>query len=883
MLRGFSYYDAGYYDGLGWKRFIPFGSNLALKNPIGVLETVNKVINQYGTAGGGMSDSKWLTNATNFPILSQALDGNASFTAGYKTENDPLTVITFSDIKNYLNSAPGVFGTWDPIYYRYDNSSTRNSVDNHDMPAIGYIENYSKWSITANWLLTKSTWTNNADGDMDPLWFNYDADVDLSDNVTYGYFAAGGSPSSLSDTTDDLYEDNDYRGDASAILLPFSDSSLKCNDHDWFKLTNVSAGATINATTNFTHANGDLDLTLWNSSGIQVGLSESTNNQEGIVYTAPSTGDYYIKVYGYNGAKNSYSMSVTVMGATTPPAVEFSAASSSGSEATTPAALTVTLSAASSQTVTVNYTTANGTATAGSDYTATSGTLTFNPGVSSQTINVPIINDSTIEGDETFTVTLSAPVNATLGSIITHTYTINNDDVAAAGTIQLSSATYSVPESGPTVTITATRTGGSSEAVGISYATSDGTAAAGSDYTAASGTLSWANGDTANKTFTVLITNDTLDELDESFVVTLSNPTGGATFGSPASATVTIADDDAAPTVQFSSASSSGSEATTPAAITVTLSAVSGQTVTVNYATANGTATAGSDYTITSGTLTFNSGETSQTINVPITNDTIIETNETFTVTLSSSVNATLGTTITHTYTINNDDSYGSFQLSSATYSVSEGEGTVTITATRTGGSSGGVSFSYWILNGTATDYADYRLVYDTLNQAKGGRAYGPLIDAANNTAGSGWLSWADGDTADKFITVAIINDTLNEQNETFSVGLNTNSVSMSAVVGQDPSARPLFGSPNSATVTIIDDDTADPNSAYVNPLGTCSGKLPCYSTIQAAIDASADGATITISQGTYHENILINKTLILSGGWNSSVTTQSADPALPF
>ncbi|MCG6538005.1 MAG: S8 family serine peptidase, partial [Syntrophales bacterium LBB04] len=225
-----------------------------------------------------------------------------------------------------------------------------------------------------------------------------------------------------------------------------------------------------------------------------------------------------------------------------------------------------------------------------------------------------------------------------------------------ATSIQLSTSGYTVAESGGTVTITATRTGGSAGAVSISYATSNGTAVAGSDYTSTSGTLSWADGDTANKTFTVPIINDTLDEINETFTVTLSSPTGGATLGAPSSATVTITDDDPTPTVQFQSASSSGSEATTPAVITVTLSAASGLTVTVNYATSNGSATAGGDYTATSGTLTFNPGDTSKTISVPITNDTAVEGNETFTVTLSSPSNATLGGTTTHTYTIIDND-----------------------------------------------------------------------------------------------------------------------------------------------------------------------------------------------------------------------------------
>lgn len=229
-----------------------------------------------------------------------------------------------------------------------------------------------------------------------------------------------------------------------------------------------------------------------------------------------------------------------------------------------------------------------------------------------------------------------------------------NPQVGTPGTIALSASTYSVGEAGPTVTITATRTGGTLGIVGISYATSNGTAVAGSDYTTASGTLSWGSGDAANKTFNVSITNDTVYEGNETFNVSLSTPTGGATLGSPSSAVVTITDNDAQPTVGFQAASSSGSEGVTPATMPVVLSAAAGTTVTVNYLTSNGTATA-ADYTPASGTLTFTPGTTSQNVNVTIINDALPEANETFTITLSSPVNATLGTSV-HTRTIIDND-----------------------------------------------------------------------------------------------------------------------------------------------------------------------------------------------------------------------------------
>jgi len=188
----------------------------------------------------------------------------------------------------------------------------------------------------------------------------------------------------------------------------------------------------------------------------------------------------------------------------------------------------------------------------------------------------------------------------------------------------------------------------------VSYATSDETATASSDdYAATSGTLNWAYGDMAEKIISIPITNDRLSEGNETFLLALSTPTGGAAIGSISSAIVTIADDDPEPTVQFSSVGSSGNEETTPTPILVTLSAASGQTVTVTFLTADGTATAGSDYTAVSGTLTFDPGVTSRTINVPIIDDGVDEGSETFTVTILDPVNATLGTIATHTYTIN--------------------------------------------------------------------------------------------------------------------------------------------------------------------------------------------------------------------------------------
>jgi hypothetical protein len=199
--------------------------------------------------------------------------------------------------------------------------------------------------------------------------------------------------------------------------------------------------------------------------------------------------------------------------------------------------------------VSVNYATADGTATAGSDYTELPATvLNFADGDTTKTFNVAILDDSAYEVNETFTVSLSNALGgAKLGTPSSATVTITDND-AAPGTLQLSAANYNVAEDGGSLAVTVNRVGGSAGAVSVNYGTANGTATAGSDYTAASGTVSFGDGDTTPKFFTIDITNDSTYEGNETFTAALSGATG-ATLGTPSSATVTITENDAAPNV----------------------------------------------------------------------------------------------------------------------------------------------------------------------------------------------------------------------------------------------------------------------------------------------------------------------------------------------
>jgi RHS repeat-associated protein len=221
-------------------------------------------------------------------------------------------------------------------------------------------------------------------------------------------------------------------------------------------------------------------------------------------------------------------------------------------------------------------------------------------------------------------------------------------------TLALGASTATVAESTSAINLTVTLSAVSPVTITVDYTTANGTATAGSDYTAQSGTLTFAPGVTTQP-ISVPIANDLSDEPNETFTVTLSGPYG-ARLGAIPSTTVTITDDDAPPLVSWQGANTNVGEAAGSALVPVILNAPSAFTVTVAYATSNGTATAGSDYTTSSGTLTFAPSQTALNVSIPILNDATAEPNETVTLTLSSPTNATLGSPNPATLTIVDND-----------------------------------------------------------------------------------------------------------------------------------------------------------------------------------------------------------------------------------
>ena len=267
--------------------------------------------------------------------------------------------------------------------------------------------------------------------------------------------------------------------------------------------------------------------------------------------------------------------------------------------------------------VTVDFRTSDGTATvADGDYTATSGTLSFGPGVITASFPVVIGSGSVAKPSTIVNLELSNPsAGSVLGARAKATIVIKSTRQA----LQWGAATYSVSQAVPKATVMVKRTGRNTGTVSVNYSDAGtGTATAGVDYSLTAGTLTFGPGVTV-QAFTVDIVNDTVNEGSETVNLQLSNPTGVTLLG-PNPATLTILDTQ--PTAQFSAAAYTTPEPAgsgiSRSVITVRRTGGLTQPAQVSYATSPGSAESDVDYRDTSGTLVFDAGVASQTFSVQI-------------------------------------------------------------------------------------------------------------------------------------------------------------------------------------------------------------------------------------------------------------------------
>jgi len=464
--------------------------------------------------------------------------------------------------------------------------------------------------------------------------------------------------------------------------------------------------------------------------------------------------------------------------------------------------LTVSLSAPSALSVTVNYHTEDGTADNGSDYSGTFGTLTFAPSVTSQSVSVSLLQDLTDEDDETFDLVLSAPVNASVPSPRA-SVTITDDDAAPSLSISDNST---ADETGTAANLTVSLSAVSQKTVAVSYTTSDGTASAGSDYTAASGTLSFAPG-TLTQTINVAILADSEDETDETLTLTLSNAINASVADD--SGVLTITDDDGAPALSIDDVTTNNETAISHD-VTIRLNAPSQKQVSVNWATQDGSAVAGSDYSPRSGTAIFSPGAVAQTISVPVLDDNLVESTETFTILLSTASNAGIADN-SSLFTITDDDSL-SLSIADAT-TADESAALQSLTVTLANPSSTAVSVDYATADASAAAGSDY-------------------------TAVSGTLTFNAGVTQ-QTISVGILADTQQEGTETFEVNLSNPTGGATVADSQ-------------AIVTITDDDgdpalsVADVSVSETDGSASATVSLSYASSLPISVDYATADASAT-------------------------------------
>jgi hypothetical protein len=437
----------------------------------------------------------------------------------------------------------------------------------------------------------------------------------------------------------------------------------------------------------------------------------------------------------------------------------------------------VTKTGSTGFTTSVNFATTDGTATvADGDYASTSGTLSFLPGDTAKNVDVTVYGDTKHETGETFTVDLSGAVNASITDN-QGVGTITNDDQVPDISVDDQVAAEGDSPTTTTMTFNVTLSNPSDQTVTVDYTTNDGTATtADVDYAAASGTVTFNPGQTA-KTVDVTVNGDDTTEPDEGLTLDLSNASNANILDGAGTGTIT--NDDPIPDVSIDDQSiTEGNAGTSTLTFNVTLSHTSSDTVSVEYATNDGTATtADADYIAASGTVTFDPGQTAKTVDVTVNGDLTHESDESFTVDLSNASNAGVADA-SGQGTITNDDQVPDISIDDR--SVTEGDAgtsTLTFNVTLSNPSDQTVTVDYGTNDGTATTAdGDY--------------------DAAANT-----VTFDPGQTA-KTVDVTVNGDLTHESDESFTVDLsNASNASVLATSG---------------TGTILDDD-ASPTISVAN------------------------------------------------------------------
>jgi uncharacterized delta-60 repeat protein len=390
-------------------------------------------------------------------------------------------------------------------------------------------------------------------------------------------------------------------------------------------------------------------------------------------------------------------------------------------------------------------TTTNGTAVIGTDYTPTNSVVIFNPGDVSKSVQIAITNNNIFEGDRTVTMLISNILDATIVSPSNAVLTIK-DTTFSSGQLSLANTNFFANEGDGTATISVIRTGGSSGSVSTFYYTTPGTAIPGLNYISVSNNLTFSDGQT-NRSFTVPLIDNSLAQGFVNFNVTLlTNLSSGATLASPTTASVFIIDNDSG--FQFTTATNTLPETAGQVAVNVLRVGPTNNSMSINYATHDGTALAGTNYTATSGTLTFSPGQTLKSIQVPILDDPRVTGDLLFTIVLSTnaaSAGAQLAYPSTNTVVIQDADAGLSFTNDTLIVRRDIGSALITVVCSNpsiepvvTDSNTIPLSVQYTTVDGTGLAGVDYIATSGVLVFTNGNGTNTFNVPIINNTSVSG-------------------------------------------------------------------------------------------------------------------------------------------------
>lgn len=650
-----------------------------------------------------------------------------------------------------------------------------------------------------------------------------------------------------------------------------------------------AAGSQSDLTLELLGTNGAVLVTV-NAAG--VGSGESLTE-----FDLGTAGTYFARITGAtSNVVQVYELDISVTIDVAPSEVNIAAADASkaeGDSGNTDFTFTVTRTGDTSVAGTVDYTVAGsgGNAADSGDFqggSLPSGTVTFDPGVTSQTITVSVAGDVAVEDDETFTVTLS---NSTSGiSIDTGSAagTILNDDTSVS--ISAADSARAEGDSGTTdFTFTVTRDGDLTAAGDVTYTVS-GNGATADDFAGGvfeSGTVSFAANE-STQTVTIDVVGDLDVEGAEGFTVTLSNATGGATIGT-ATAAGTIENDDADLSIAADQASGSeGDSGATAFTFTVTRAGTEGAR-TVDWAVTGSGANAAdaADFVggqLPSGTVSFADGQATRTITVNVNGESDVEPDEDFTVTLSNASGNADITTAAASSTIDNDDVQIDIEIVADDADKAEGDtGTTSFTfrVTRTGDTSG-ISTVDYAVAGAASNGAS-------------------AADFDGNALPSGTVTFNPNDT-EALVTVLVAGDTAVESDEGFTVNLSD---AINAEIVTASASGTIRNDDTSVSITALDSslNEGDAGSTTVFRFTvTRTGDTSGASTVNFAVSGDADAddfggsvpsGSVSFAAGETSKEVQISVngdevvesdedfTVTLSGATGATIATDSASSTI--